>query len=165
MLIHLLRHGVAEDMRFDHRDDLRELTEEGHERLRLAAKAWREIAEAPLELWMSPLTRARQTAEVFAKAVRFEGEMQEFEQLRPEEPVLRVVELLEKALLGGVGSVALVGHEPQLGALFAYLLHGRDGLAIPLRKGMLVTVETHGSTNLTAQLRVALGQRNAARLA
>jgi phosphohistidine phosphatase len=165
MLIHLLRHGNAEDMRFDHRDDLRELTEEGHERLRRAAKAWREIVEAPMEVWVSPLVRAKQTAEAFAKAVRYEGDMRTLEVLRPEEPLANVVEQLEAALVSGVGSVAIIGHEPQLGALFGFLLHGRDGVAIPMRKGMLVTVETHGPANLTCQLRIALGQRNAARLA
>lgn len=165
MLIHLLRHGNAEEMRFDHRDDLRELTEEGHERLRRAAKAWREVVEAPIELWVSPLVRARQTADAFAKAIRFEGERKVIESLRPEEPLSKIVAELEAAQAAGLGSVALVGHEPLLGALFGYLLLGREGFAIPLRKGMLVAVETHGSTSLVAQLRIALGQRNAARLA
>ncbi|MCA8964289.1 MAG: phosphohistidine phosphatase SixA [Planctomycetes bacterium] len=164
MLIHLVRHGIAADVAVGGRDEDRELTEEGVAKLRRAGKAWRELVE-PTEIWSSPLRRAQQTAAILAKAVRFDGEVRTVDGLRPEDPVLEVVQQLEQALQAGTVSVVLVGHEPHLGCLLGYLLHGREHAAIPLRKGMLATVETLSATSVQGRLRVVLGQRTAARLA
>ncbi len=164
MLIHLLRHGIAADVAAGGRDEDRELTEEGVAKLRRAGKAWRELVE-PVEIWVSPLRRAQQTAEILAKAVRGGGTVRTVEGLRPEDPVLVVVQQLEQALQAGLTCVALVGHEPHLGELLGFLLHSREHAAIPLRKGMLATVETLSATSLQARLRLVLGQRAAARLA
>ena len=164
MLIHLVRHGIAADTARSGRDEDRELTDEGAERLRRAGRTWREVM-APGEIWASPLVRAQQTAMILAKAVQFDGEVRTVQGLRPEDPVRVAVEQLEQALVRRVQSVALVGHEPHLGELLGYLLHGREHAAIPLRKGMLATVETHGGASLHARLRLVLGQGAAGRLA
>ena len=102
---------------------------------------------------------------MFAKAVRFDGEVRIVAGLRPEDDPRHAIELLEGELLRRTASVVLVGHEPSLGLLFGALLLGRTGPAIPLRKGMLATVETVGAASLQAQVRSVLGQRAAAKLA
>lgn len=162
MLIHLLRHGIAEDHHPDG-DDGRRLTAEGTERLRRAAGGWCRLLRAPDEIWVSPLRRARQTAAVFAEAVRFRGEVQTVDGLRPEDDMLTIVQRLEQAQLDATKAVALVGHEPHLGTLLGHLLHGRPGMAIPLRKGMLATVQTQATTSVHSRLRLLVGQRTAAR--
>lgn len=164
MQIQLLRHGIAEEFNAQSGDDGRSLTPEGTERLRRATKGWRQLGDVPQAIWSSPLLRAQQTAAVFAEGMRFQGEVQTVAALRPEADLQVIVQQLEAAQLGGLASVVLVGHEPHLGSLLGLLLHGRQGLSIPMRKGMLATVVTHASTSLHSRLRCCIGQRIAGRL-
>ena len=165
MEIHLLRHGIAEDQRAGIMDRERALTDEGWKRLRRAAPAWRGLVEAPAVVIVSPLRRARETAEVFAEAVRYGGELRVEEALQPDAPPTLAASLLEAESLSGCPSVALIGHEPHLGYLLGLLLTGHPRQPIPLKKGMLVSVETASSASLVANLRFALSQRVAGELA
>jgi phosphohistidine phosphatase SixA len=73
--------------------------------------------------------------------------------------------LLEIEALSQTKSVALVGHEPHLGYLLGALLTGHPRHPIPLKKGMLVGVETETSASLVAALRFALSSKLAGELA
>ena len=116
-------------------------------------------------MFCSPLRRAQETATAFAEAVRFRGELRVEPALVPEAPPALAAALLEAESLSGTPSVAMVGHEPQLGYLLGLLLTGHPRQPIPFKKGMLVAVETASAASLVANLRVALTQRAAARLA
>jgi phosphohistidine phosphatase SixA len=59
----------------------------------------------------------------------------------------------------------VVGHEPNLGYLLGLLLTGHPRQPIPLKKGMLVGVETESGASLIAALRFSLTQKAAAQLA
>jgi len=165
MDIYLLRHGIAVDAGPGTSDAERALTEEGQKKLRRAAPAWRRLVETPAVLLVSPLRRARETAAVFAEAVRFTGEMRVEDALRPDAPPTLAANLLEGEALSGCTSIAVVGHEPHLGYLLGMLVTGHPRQPIPLKKGMLVSVETMSSASLVANLRFALSQRAAGELA
>ncbi|MBX3464349.1 MAG: phosphohistidine phosphatase SixA [Planctomycetes bacterium] len=163
MHIYLLRHGVAEDHAAGG-DAERALSEEGWKRLRRAAPAWHALLDTPDVVFTSPLRRAVETTTVFAEAVRFRGEFRVESALTPESPPTLAATLLEAESLSGTRAVAVVGHEPHLGYLLGLLLTGHPRQPIPLKKGMLVAVETHSVASLTGSLRLALTQRAAARL-
>lgn len=164
MLIYLLRHGVAEDGHAGLADSDRALTEEGWRRLRKAGAAWRRLVSGPDLLLVSPLKRAQQTAGAFVEAVRCGVDTNITDALVPGAPPGLVLSELEAAALSGTGSVALVGHEPHLGYLLGALLTGHPRQPIPLKKGMLVGIETEGSASLVGQLRFALSSKAAAEL-
>src|SRR3954469_13698461 len=108
MLLTLLRHGKAVDKDKWNQDDTeRPLTKDGIEQAARAFKAVRRWVEAE-EVWTSPWTRARQTAELAADAWKLP---------RREVPWLagdamareQQLRLLPKDI-----DVVLVGHEPDL---------------------------------------------------
>ena len=165
MWIYLLRHGTAQDAGPDLGDEERALTDEGQKRLRRAAPTWRRLVDPPDRVVVSPLRRARQTAEVFVEAVHFTGTLRIDNLLTPAATPGLAVGMLEAEQLAGTGSIALIGHEPHLGRVLGTLLTGQAGSSIPLKKGMLVGVETETTTNLVASLRFALSQRAAGKLA
>lgn len=163
--IYLLRHGIAEDGGPEVADHDRALTEEGWRRLRKAAPAWRRLVPTPAALLVSPLRRALQTAEVFAEAVDFTGELQVVDALVPHGAPAVVLSMLEAEALSHTRSAALIGHEPHLGYLLGVLLTGHPRQSVPLKKGMLVGVETESSASMIATLRFALSQKSAGELA
>jgi phosphohistidine phosphatase len=162
MRIYLLRHGTAEDARHGVSDAERALTDEGWQRLQRAAPAWRALVETPGAVLVSPLRRAQETAVVLTDAVKFRGEVRTERSLLPDAPASLALNQLEVEALSGVQSVVLVGHEPHLGYLLATLLTGHPRQSIPLKKGMLVGVETESSASLVASLRFALSSKAAA---
>jgi phosphohistidine phosphatase len=164
MLIYLLRHGIAEDPAAGQGDHERALTDEGWKRLRRAAPAWRQLCEVPAVVFVSPLRRAQETASVLQEALRGAGELRTEPALVPGASTSVIMRLLEAEQFAGTKCVALVGHEPHLGYLLGGLLTGHPRLAIPLKKGMLVAVETESTASLVAGLRWSLTQRAAAAL-
>ncbi len=164
MHIYLLRHGIAEDAGPGIHDPDRALTEEGWKRLRRAAAAWRRVVETPDVVFVSPLRRAHETASVFVQATGFGGELRTDAALVPEAPPNLCLSLIEAEAWSGKKSLAVIGHEPHLGYLLGLLLTGHPRQPIPLKKGMLVGVETESSASLIAGLRFSLTQKAAAEL-
>lgn len=165
MHIYLLRHGIAEDGGPGLADHDRALTDEGWKRLRKAAPAWRALVPTPSLVFVSPLRRAQETAQVFLEAVRFSGQPRTVDALVPSAAPQMALGLLEAEALSQVDAVALVGHEPHLGHLLGTLLTGHPRQAIPLKKGMLVAVETASPASMLGELRFALSQKAAGLLA
>lgn len=164
MWIYLLRHGIAEDHRPDLPDEDRTLTDEGRKRLQRAGKAWKQLVQRPDVVMTSPLTRARQTAEEFVAATGFDADVHVDAGLVPGADTMQAVTLLEGEMLAQTDSVVVIGHEPHLGYLLGTLLTGNPRLSIPLKKGMLVALQTESTTSLVTGLRFALTQKAAARL-
>src|SRR2546427_6568976 len=104
-------------------DDERPLTPEGKAKFRVAARGLARVTRRPDVLLTSPLPRARVTAEIAARA---------FAHIAPTlEPALArssvdgIVAALKTHPPGA--RIALVGHEPLLGALLARLLGAAEG--------------------------------------
>jgi len=77
MRLYLLRHGAADWPNWDRSDDERPLTESGKKEMRKVAKFLRAL-DIPLEeIVSSPLTRARETADIVADRFKMHVREQE----------------------------------------------------------------------------------------
>ncbi len=112
----IMRHGPAEEESSSGRDEDRELTKKGRERVKAVAEALVDADEAPGVIVTSPLARALQTAEIVAKAAKVPVEINSG--LKPDCPPRKV---LEASKFGARGEM-IVGHEPSLSALVDELL-------------------------------------------
>ncbi len=117
----LLRHGIAEDQGAKYPADFdRPLTTEGRARMLAEAAAIRRIW-LPDAILTSPLVRARQTAEVLARACGIDG-IAVSETLAAH----NFDELFEAVGKLGARRVIAVGHEPLLSGTLSYALTGSE---------------------------------------
>ncbi|MFM1892035.1 MAG: hypothetical protein RLZ44_1112 [Pseudomonadota bacterium] len=146
MDILIVRHGIAEEREsFAERgrsDDLRPLTKKGIERMREGARGLKQVVEQIDVLASSPLTRAQQTAEILAKSFS-PGPVIEVPELAPGHGPAVVTAWL--AAQETDGTLALVGHEPDLSELVAWLVCGRSEGFLDLKKGAACLVSSHGA--------------------
>ncbi|MEN9797331.1 MAG: hypothetical protein RL653_1027 [Pseudomonadota bacterium] len=89
----------------------------------------------------SPLVRTVQTAQLLSLALKHEGSLRAHRSLQPEMPVGKLEQLL--ADFAGEASVALVGHQPIMGAFAAHLL-GLQSFPRPVQPGTVVGLEFAG---------------------
>jgi len=157
VVIHLLRHAEAEEISATGRDADRPLTPAGAKRMRTVARAVARLEPGYDAILVSPLLRARQTAEPVARACRFRKALKESRNLAPmADPGAVLKELAELK----ASSVLLVGHQPHLGLLFGLLLTGRPGLEVPLKKASLAAFEAGADPRAgVAELRFHLSPR------
>ena len=132
----LIRHAIAEprsDEGGTQPDDrLRELTPKGRRRMKRGARGLCDLAPVIDLLASSPLARALQTAEIVSKA--YDGlAVTTVPQLEPGVGVEAVVAWLKEVETSG--TVALVGHEPDLSDLASYLATGQHRSVLTLDKG------------------------------
>ena len=131
----MVRHAVAEDREAwaakDEDDALRPLTRVGASRMRRAARGLARVAPRIDLLVSSPLARAAQTARILAPALGLDR----FAEIPELEPAARPEALAAWLRSRRVGAVAVVGHEPHLGRLVAWLVTGAARPALALRKG------------------------------
>jgi phosphohistidine phosphatase len=135
MDILIVRHAIAEEReRFARRnlnDDLRPLTRKGVERMREGVRGLEALIDSVGLIAHSPLTRAGQTAELLHKSFP-RSPTQEVPELAPgygPESVTRWLAQQESEL------VCVVGHEPDLSELVAWLVCGRTEGFLDLKKG------------------------------
>jgi phosphohistidine phosphatase len=127
MEIILFRHGHAIDDTGSPAlgDSARWLSGKGRERTRATAKKlFSRKKRRPVEVWTSPLVRAVQTEEILVEALGLKGEVFVKDELSPGHEPEEIVDRL--ALYTGSGPLMLVGHEPSLSTLAAFLLGERS---------------------------------------
>jgi phosphohistidine phosphatase len=130
----VIRHGVAIDREdWSGNDDLRPLTDDGITKMRKGAQGLRTIVESVDVLASSALVRARQTAEIVAKVVEHPRDVETVDALRPDQPPDALLPWAER--YADQDTVAIVGHEPHLSALVTWLLTGKRGSSLDLKKG------------------------------
>jgi phosphohistidine phosphatase len=118
MLLHLIRHAHALD---GDDDAARPLSGKGRTQVRRIAALLRASGVfAPAEIWHSPLVRARQTAELFARRLTLDAPRRAVAGLTPEDDP----RLMVKRLAREGRALALVGHDPHLSALASLLVAG-----------------------------------------
>ena len=140
MLLYLLRHAEAEALSPSGLDADRALTDAGRKRMKAVGRAMARMEPGFDAVLVSPLLRARQTAEAVTSACRFKDEAVVTESLLPgSDPELLLEELAESEWR----TVLLVGHEPHLGRLFGRLVSGRRETEVPMRKASLAVFEVH----------------------
>ena len=134
----LLRHGIAEERCPERVDGERALTAVGRSRTRAVAERLVRLGLGCDKLVTSPLVRARQTAEIVVLAgLLAEGSpsVRVDAALAPGGDPLPLVAEFQRAASAHtrLQRLALVGHEPDLGALAAQLIGAPEG-AIVLKK-------------------------------
>jgi phosphohistidine phosphatase len=141
MKLYILRHGDAAEPgsgRFT--EDERPLTAKGIRRTELLASALRQMEIAFDVILSSPLTRARETAEIVARRLRLERKLQLTQDLAPGGDLERLVRRIN-ALRPIPKSALVVGHEPYLSGLISLVCSGGPGLSLTFRKGGLCRLE------------------------
>jgi len=135
MRLLVVRHAVAvshtEFAAAGEDDDLRPLTRDGARRMRAAARGLVRLVGDVDVLASSPLVRARETAAILRREYRVD-DVEETDSLRPGARFPAFVRWLRTHR--GAGVVAVVGHEPHLGALASWLLAGEASSFIVLKK-------------------------------
>ena len=144
MRLLLIRHAIAlerdEFARTGKDDALRPLTDDGRKRMKLAARGLRELVPDIDLLATSPLTRAAQTGAILDSVY---GGLKEAEiaELSPGGSPQGFLAWLKRQK---AGTVAVVGHEPDLSRLATWLLTGKEGCFLAFRKGGAALLELSG---------------------
>jgi phosphohistidine phosphatase len=126
----LVRHGIAED-KGTKADADRELTDAGVEKMKEIAMALARIVPDADTIYSSPLVRAKQTAELVARAFDPPLAITETEALTPRARIAAFRELLSHA---GGETIICVGHEPNLSMILNELT-GMPPDSVNLKKG------------------------------
>lgn len=142
--IYLVRHGeaVTEEEAGSDRD--RWLSRHGRDSVRVLARLLRDqglVYEHPIEtIVCSPLPRAVQTAEILSEAFDHIGVIETLRCLEPSGHP----KVASQAVVSRGGSVLVVGHEPSLSSLGAFLL-GRSSFP-PFRTAQACAIEDRRPT-------------------
>jgi phosphohistidine phosphatase len=143
MQLLVVRHAVAEDAALGQSDGARELTVEGERKFRRVVRGLRELGWRLDGVLTSPWARAARTAELLAPIN--DGAAPIATELLCEAPRTDLI-----ALIASVPTVAkkrrataVVGHEPWLSELIAWLAFGdaRHGEGFELKKGAVAWLE------------------------
>jgi phosphohistidine phosphatase len=154
MRVLLIRHAIAEpkieEGGTQPDDRLRQLTPKGQRRMKRAARGLKAIEPSIDILATSPLARAAQTAALVAKV--YDGlEVTTVGELAAGAGVDGMMEWLRSVETDG--TIALVGHEPDLSDLAVHLLTAHHGSFLTLGKGGACLLEVqsgvaHGAAHL-----------------
>lgn len=140
MHLHLLRHAEAEVLAAS--DRARRLTPKGEEQASRVGKFCHRQGLGPAVILTSPVTRARQTAELVAKSLP-EAELIEVPWAACGMDPWKAMD--ELAAYEKFSAVMLVGHQPDLGGLAAALLGMTNVQSLHVRKALLIGIEaSHG---------------------
>jgi len=140
--LYLVRHGAAEDAA-GIPDALRTLTAKARRRFRKAARSLARKSGAIDLVLTSPLVRAVQTAEILAGEVKHRA-FAVLPELAPEHDVAAILKAVSRAAKRG--SIALVGHEPQIGQLLAQLARvpAAKAAKLDIRPGAIIRIDVIG---------------------
>jgi len=142
MLVYVVRHSTAAAREAFQRDDDRPLTDDGIKKMKMVAKALRATKPGIEVLYTSPLVRARQTADVLVKVLAKGVTREDCSALAPGHPARDVIRFLAKEK---AGTVAVVGHEPQLGQLVSLMVTARTQVVVDMKKAAVSCVEFDGA--------------------
>ncbi|NUM52774.1 MAG: phosphohistidine phosphatase SixA [Candidatus Hydrogenedentes bacterium] len=136
MFLYLMQHGdaVAKDVNPD-----RPLSEQGRAHVERVARCVAAAGVQIPQVWHSGKTRARETAEILARATG--GTVEERDRLRPDDDIRSALKQIAQAKC----DVAIAGHLPHLSLLAAELLRAKGGHnPIQFQRGGIVALECAG---------------------
>ena len=139
MPVFLIRHAEAADLVPDH---ARPLTARGRHQVALVAHFLaRSRSFRPAEVWHSPLVRARETAQLLLHEMALAVPLRQVPGLTPDDDP----QVAAAALAQTSREIAVVGHEPHLGALASLLVTGSpQPVAFAMKKGAVLALEPAG---------------------
>ena len=136
MQLFVVRHAIAEDATPGQDDESRELTEDGERKLKKVVKGLRNLDVVFDRILTSPWRRATQTAMLLQPLCDEPPLSTDLLAQSPKAELLALIAELNE-------TTAVVGHEPWLGELVAWLAFGdtRHGEALQLKKGGVAWLE------------------------
>lgn len=145
--LYLMRHGIAGALGDGGvlKDADRPLTLEGRARIKQEAEGIRKLGLKFNMIFMSPLLRARQTAEGIAEALDLQHKVKTLEALAPGRAFVesegKNAEIFLELGAYQFDRALLVGHMPDLSELASLLLTGHRNLNIEFKKGSICAIE------------------------
>ena len=130
MYLYVLRHGKAGE---GYPDEVRELTDRGREDVGAVLSGCAENMEPLKQILCSPLVRARQTAEIVANILRFDGDICENEHITPWGSPQEFLDSLDE----GCRSALIASHQPYASTLVEYL----TGQSIAMRTSAIAAID------------------------
>jgi len=138
MKLHFVRHATPSDTAGS--DFARTLTPFGEEEARVVGVALLKLGVRPDHILTSPLVRARQTAEIIARALVFGGEIEPIDELKNGPSTQSLLRLLNS--YAEAREIILVGHMPSLAEHIAAMTGSGSAKEYPLGKGSVACIET-----------------------
>lgn len=138
MELYLIRHGIAADKADYNNDEERPLTEEGRKKTKSVAQQIRQRKLHFDLILTSPLVRARETAKIL-QDIGLSSQVEEFSPLAPDGNIEEWVSWLQKRRQTTHDqSIALVGHQPDLGNWAEVLIWGKAQEKLNLKKAGII---------------------------
>ncbi len=142
MKVFLVRHADADaEIPEGLGDEARALTSKARQTIAAHFQGLAERIGAPKLVLTSPLVRAVQTASILTITLGYEGPLRAHRSLLPDMPVGAIDGVLNEA---AVESIVLVGHNPSMTAMAAYLL-GMQNFPKPVNPGTVIALEREGA--------------------
>ena len=123
MYLYLIQHALSKSKE---EDPERGITDGGRAETERIAEYFRSLNPEIHIIWQSGKKRAKETAEIFARAIGIDNRILEHSNLSPNDPVGPVTSALEKMHR----NVIIVGHLPFLSRLMSHLTTGPDSCQI-----------------------------------
>lgn len=135
--LYMIRHGLAGEPGDYPNDSERPLTEEGIRKTRRVAKRLQALTIRFDLIATSPLARARQTAEIL-QSCKLGTQLTELQHLAPGGDLSLWLSWLQQWRQTGGKSLAIVGHEPNLGEWAELLVWGAIRQHLVLKKAGVI---------------------------
>lgn len=133
----VLRHGEAGRRSSLYGDSKRSLTTEGKQEIVDLSNGLISLGLRLDYIFTSPLLRAKQTAEIVAKSLKYKGKVEDLDALKPEGNRLEFYSTLSNLKQDSV--VLVVGHEPYLSQMISEAI-SQSGCRINLKKAGLARI-------------------------
>jgi phosphohistidine phosphatase len=137
MNLYIIRHGLAGESGSYPNDNERPLTDEGKKKTRQVAKRLNELGLHFDLVLTSPLVRASQTAEILIE-VGLSDQLEVADYLAPGGAIEQWLKWLSTWEKRDEGTLAIVGHEPDLSSWAEILLWGKSQGVITLKKAGVI---------------------------
>ncbi|WP_019506943.1 phosphohistidine phosphatase SixA [Pleurocapsa sp. PCC 7319] len=141
MQVYLVRHGIAAPREDYHDDKKRPLTNQGRQKTTKVAERLLSVGVKFDLILSSPLIRASQTAEILQQA-GLSKTVDAFDPLKPEGDIEQWLTWLQSwQLQNANGTLALVGHQPNLGNWAETLIWGTVKQQIVVKKSGIIGLQ------------------------
>lgn len=141
MELYLIRHGIAADRQAYANDEDRPLTKVGHQKTQKVAQQLLEIGVQFDQILTSPLVRAQQTAKIL-QAAGLSSQLEIFASLAPGGAIQDWVNwLLQWRSHAPRNSLAVVGHQPNLGNWAETLVWGGTKQKLMVKKAGMIGIK------------------------
>lgn len=157
MKLVVVRHAAAVERNPDISEETRYLTPEGRAFFRKTARTMLKNGVEPGLILTSPLLRAVQTADILAETLVYSGPFVVRNELRPGFDMKSLDKLLDD--YRSVDELVLVGHEPDLSTIIAYLISRPGGFNFKKGAAVKLKIDPSHLPDSTAFKWLAFGKK------